>query len=344
MIKTFYQEDIINRLAAIITYGINEGYSYKSIEEHITSSSFVNDLENNKYNIESRIEGVVESTFGISLEKNQADISFKGLFIAESYFKLFLYFHKSFEYIFLYWPLSYFLEKYVIYHEMDFSNLRKDFELRTKEDTLLKKLARDKNIKITDISKLTGINKNTINKYSKDDKYLYAASHENIYKLSILFDTKENIFVSNLSIFLDQSIYLFDKSRQNYRNYLGLYYANYYDSRINETDYVYDKKNNCFISNEGIRIVVVADVLDNLSINALSNIVDSKTYLVIIPSGFLGDDKKLNYLISIDAYEIFVLTQEYAYILKKNCKIEITDTVNRSLIIRAAETSSKNNS
>lgn len=337
MIKSFYQEDIIIRLAALITYGLNEGYSYKSIEEHITSSIFINALENNEYNIESKITKVVELAFDVSLNGRPADISFKGLFFAESYIKLFLFFNKSFEYLFLYWPLSYFAEHYNIYHEMDFSSLRNDFASMVKETTLLKKLAVDRGIKLIEISKLTGINEYTIERYSRDDKYLYGASVDTVYKLATLFSVKENIFTSNLAVYLDQSVYLFDKSNKDYRNYLGLYFANFFDNRINEIDFIYDKNNNYFISKEGVKLVVVTDSLNNLPLTALSKLSDSKTYLVIIPSGFFGGESYFEYLKDINALDVFVLTQEYVYIVKKKTKKEITDTVNRSLIIRAKE-------
>ena len=338
MIKTFYQEDIINRLAAIITYGLNEGYSYKSIEEHLISSSFVNDLEKNKYDIESKIEKVVESTYMVSLNV-EADISFIGLFLAESYFKLFIFYHKSFEYIFLYWPLSSFIERYNVYHEMDFSNLRRDFESKIKQTTLLRKLALERQIKLVEISKLTGINENTIDKYSRDDKNLYSASYENIYKLATLFDVKENIFLSSLAVYLDQSIYLFDETNKDFRNYLGLLFAKYFDSRINGLDFKYDADNNCFKSSSGIKLIVIADVIDNLSIMKLNESLDSKTYLVIIPSGFIGDISKFEYMKSIRSLDVFILTQDSIYIVKKNIKKEITETINRSIIIRAKEAS-----
>ena len=342
MIKTFYQDDIINRLAALFTYGLNNDYSYKSIEEHIVSSSFVNCLENNDYEIESKIETIVETAFNISLNGSQADISFKGLFFAESYLRLFLYFNRSFEYLFLYWPLEVFDEKYGIYHEMDFSNLRRDFQKRVAEVTLLKKLCQARQIKIVDISKLTGINIHTIDRYARDDKYLYSSSHDNIFKLSKLFDVKENIFIANLAVFLDQSIYLSDKSNKDYRNFLGLYFANYYDNRINEFDFTYSKSNNFFISKSGVKLVVVADNLDNLPLPKINEVADKNTYLVLIPSGFFGDYSYFEYLNNANALEVFILTQEYIYMVKKGIKKEITDTINRSLIIRAKEASSSN--
>lgn len=336
MIRTFYQEDIIFRLAAILTYGISNGYSYKSIEEHVISSVLINELEKNEYDINSQIETVVESTYKISLGEKQADISFRGLFLAESYFKLFLHFKKSFEYIFLYWPLSRFIEDYGIYHEMSFSNLRVDFETRVRQTTLLKKLSLDREIKLTDVSKLAGINKNTIDKYCIDDQNLYGASFQNIYKLASLFRVKENIFISKLDVCLDQSIYLFDERYKDYRNYLGLYAVDYFDNRINEKDFTYDKEQNCFHSSNGIKLVVIATALENISVSKLNESLDENTYLVIIPSAFLGNERQLAFLEELNVFEVFVLSQEFVYMLKKRKIKEITDTVNRSLIIRAS--------
>lgn len=336
MIKTFYQNDIINHLAAIITYGLNEGYSFTSIEEHIFFSSFINKLENNEYDIESKTEKIVESTYNISLTK-PVDISFKGLFFAESYFKLFINLNKSFEYIFLYWPLEYFLEKYDIYHEMDFSNLRNDFIKQSNEITIIKKLSKKRQIKLVDISKLTGINANTIDKFSRNDSAIYATSFSNIYKLSKLFAVKENLFIENLGVYLDSSIYIFDKSNEDFKNYLGLYYASYFDNKINENDFEYKKDDNCFLSNNGIKLVVITCNLDDIDTKKISKIANSKTYLVIIPYSFFGDKLQFEYLKNSTALEILVLSQEYVYLIKKKNKKEVTDTINRSLISRAKE-------
>lgn len=339
MIKTFYQDDIINCLAAIITYGLNNEYSYKAIEERIIASTFICDLENNKYDIEIKIEDILEQTYGNLTNKN-VDISFRGLFFAESYVRLFFSFNKSFEYLFLYWPLSMFSNKYDIYHEMDFSNLKNDFIKATKETTLLRKIANERNLKLVEISKLTGININTIDKYSRDDNRLYGASYENIYKLSALLNVKDTLFIPSLAVYLDSSIYLFDKSNKDYRNYLGFYFAYYYDNRISERDFNYDSSNNYFWSYDDLKIIVICDQLNNITIENINRNCDENTYLVLIPSPFFGNETDFNSLASVKALDVFVLTQEYIYIVKKNIKKEITDTINRSLIIRAKESSS----
>ena len=337
MINAFYQDDIINHLAALFSYGLNNGYSCKAIEERISASKFINELENNKYEVESKIEKVVESTYGISLNNAQAEISFKGLFIAMSYFNLFLYFNKSFEYIFLYWPLSNFLHKYDIYHEMDISNLRSDFIRKINKKTLLNALSRDRHLKLIEISKLTGININTVNRYCRSDKHLYEASYKNIYKLSILFGVKVNIFAEKLFVYLDQSVYLFDGFNKDYRNYLGLYFVSYFDKRFDELDFRYDRINNIFIANNNTKIIVISASMDNIDIAKLNQTIDKNTFVVIFPYGYIYDESQFKSFENIDALDVFVLTQEYIYFVKKKKKKEITNVVNDSLIIRAKE-------
>lgn len=334
MIKVFYQNDIIDRLAAIFTYGLNNGYSYETIEERIISSPFVNNLEKNEYDIESKIDKVVESTFGKLV--SPIDISFRGLFLGESYFRLFLYFNKSFEYLFLYWPLSNFVEEYNIYHEMDFSNLRRDFLLQTKETTLLRKLASKKQLKLVEISKLTGININTIDKYSRDDKYLYGASYNNIYKLSSLLKVKENIFLPSLEVYLDKTVFLDRESNNDYKNYLGLFFASCYDKRIGQSDFSYEKEEDCFKSKNGLKVVVISDLLSNLTVEHLNKLSSPDTYLILIPFGLLNQKTNFSYLKEVNAFDIFVLTPDSVYILKENKEKEVTDTINKSLIIRAS--------
>ena len=331
MIKVFYKDDIIKRLGAIFTYGLSLNYSHKIMEERIANSPLVNDLENNEHDIETTLKSVIESTYHVKLMQ-KADITFKGLFFAETYFKLFLTLNKSFNYLFLYWPISRMVEKYDIYHEMDFSNLLTDFNLEVKKMVLLKKLSKEKKIKLSQISKLTGINKNTIDRYAKSDDYLYAASYSAIYKLSSLLKVKANLFVSSLDVYLDQTVYLGDKSNQDYRNYLGLYFANYFDNRIEESDYRYDSKKQFFVSNSGLKISI--SMLDDKIDGYIP--IDNKTYLVIfMPTSTKKDVSVNEKLKSLNAYEIMLVYQDKVSFLKKGIIKEITSTVFKSMVVRA---------
>lgn len=265
--------------------------------------------------------------------------------MAESYIKLFFDFNKSFEYIFLYWPLERFANNYGVYHEMDYSNLRNDFKEAISECTLLKKLAQKVGLKITEISKLTGINANSIDKYSRSDDALYGASNNTLYTLSMLFGVKTNIFATNLSVFLDNSIYLFDKSNDTLRSFLGMYFANYFDKRISEYDFEYQKRDNIFTSKKDKTILKVISINKaNIDIEAINQIADENTYLVIFPHGYF--DYSLDaflFLKETKAKEIMIVTQENAYLIKKRKDKEITDTINRSLTVRAKISSSINN-
>lgn len=334
MIRTFYQDDIINHLAAIFTYGLSKQYSYKAIEEHIISSTFINALENNEYDINHKTKKIVENTYGINNVKD-IDISYIGLFLAESYFKLFIDFNKSFEYIFLYWPLEHFINRYDIYHEMDYSAIKNDFIVSVKETTLIKKIAKDRGIRLIDIPRLTGINRHTINKYVSDDKYLYNSSFITIYRLATLFNVKPNLFINSIGVFLDSSIYLDDDRYLHFRHYLALFFICYYDYRIKEKYFKFDYLNHYLINNDNIKIKVIIDDVNNLVASRIKKEVNDKTYLVIIPTSFFGDITSFKYLKDIEAYDIAVLTQQYIYITKLNKKKEITDTIFRSLYIRA---------
>ena len=343
MIKIFYKNDIINRLSAIITYGVSKGYSYAFIEEKIISSSFVNGLENNYYDIGLSIEDVIEETYKVKLSQ-KADISFKGLFIGESYIRLFFELNKSFEYLFLYWPLSFFIDKYEIYHEMDFSNLKNDFLELSNGTSLLKKLSQKNNLKYVEISKLTGIKLNTIHKYASNDDHLYNASYQIIHALSQLFGVKDNLFIKSLSVYYDQSIYYSDEKNEHLINYLGMMFASYFDSRIDDEYFIYrEEQEKFYYLKDYLELVVFYKNKLEINTEWVNSHADSHTYLVIFSKDSFDEDKlsDFNHLKNINAYEVVVITKEKIFYIKKGMSKDITGVINKFLTIRAKELSDK---
>lgn len=330
MIKSFYKDDIIKHLAAVITYGTNKSYSFSAIEDLIVSSEFINKLENNDYDIDSKSSEIIKQTYKIEKLDN-FDISFKGLFVAESYIKLFFDLNKSFEYLFLYFPLGHLVDTYDVYHEMGFSNLKEDFLSLTIEESLLRKLSKSKNIKLSEITRLTGISENSIKYYAISDSNLFGASFDVLYTLANLFNVKINLFIKSLAIYLDNSVYLFDKSNEDYRNYLGFYFALFYDLSLRENEFTYFNK--CFVSKD-VTIHVVSLKSNELDLKKINELYSENDYLVILMNGF---ESLTNYsfLNKTHLKEIMAITQENIYLVKKNQTKEITDTINRSLIIRA---------
>lgn len=328
MIKSFYQKDIIKRLAAVLTFGINERYSYLSVQERLIASNFINQLEDGEYDINLTCEDVINDVFHLKIDR-LSDISYRGLFLAECYFRLFLTLNRSFAYIFMYWPLSTFVEKYNIYHEMDFSSMLEDFKKEVVSTTLMKKICEIYHVKYTAISALTGISLTTIVKYSRNDIYLYSASYKNIYKLARLFKVKENFFCDNLGVYLDDSSSLSIKNDKDYWNYLGFYIINYYDSRIHENEFIYHNHKFASITDDiEIEVMLQTDKLSLKNIN-------SKTYLV----WFIPNLKHIDYQYfkQCPAYEVMLITPEKIMMVKRNIIRDVLGSVNRLLVSRAKD-------
>ena len=194
-----------------------------------------------------------------------------------------------------------------------------------------------KGIKITELSKLIGLKLNTLKKYSVSDDYLFGASYETIHLLAFVLNVKENIFAQKLGVYLDNTIYLFDETNRDFRNYLGLMYANYYDGRIKEEHFRYNKNNNYFVSQkDNLKLLVLADENDDINVEKINKHSNENTYVVIFPYGFFYSDfQTYEELKTAVAKEVMVVTQEEIYIIKKRVTKEITDTISKSLIMRA---------
>lgn len=336
MIKAFYQDDIAKRLGAILTYGLKGKYSCKAIEERIVASPLVAGLERNYYDPSASVEKAVEDAFDIKLNE-EADISFRALFAAESYLRLFFALRRSFEYLFLYWGLETVLDKYEIYHEMDFSSLKEDFLSLTKKTPLLRKLSLSRHFKLTDVAFLTGISKNTVNKYAQDDRFLYSCSQENAYRLAWLFNTKESLFLPDILVYLDTSVYLSDDSYRDCRNFLGFFYASFFDKRINDKDFSYDVASGLFLSSDLLMKVMVCEA-DKMKKASLDGQTDERTYLVIFPCNILKDDPaSWAELKEAKAYEVFIVGLESVFLLKKGERKDLSETLRRALICKAKE-------
>lgn len=336
MIESKSEKSIIATLSALFSYGLNNRYSYNSVEEYIANSSFINELENCRF-ISPEIGTLCKEVYHLGNEVVSIDVDFESRFYAEVYLYLFFKMQKSFEYLFLYMPLSDLVNNYEALHTADYSKVESVIEERIKNKKLLNRLADKRKIKLTELSSLTGININTIKKYAYSDEKLFSASIENIALLSFALNVKENIFFEHLYVFIDNGAYRFDKTDNNYRNYLGLLFASYYDARIIFTDFRYDKENNIFISKKDKTIIKVFTE-DIRSIN-LDNVIDSSsenTYFIFFDFSWpYYDISQVDYDVLKKSKDVAIINQEYCYILKKHHTGLITDTINRILIMRA---------
>ena len=111
-----------------------------------------------------------------------------------SYYDLHLRLHKSFAYIFLKLPFEKLLDLYPVYHEMDFSALAEFFEEIAKAKTILRLLCESRKVSLSDISRATTVNLNSLKKYNSSDELLLAGSFQNIYKIGQFFDVPLSLF------------------------------------------------------------------------------------------------------------------------------------------------------
>ena len=67
----------------------------------------------------------------------------------------------------------------------------------------------------------------------------------------------------------------------------------------------------------------------------INSISDKDTYVVVFPTGFYYGFSSYENVDEINAIDVMLVTQEDVFIVKKEAKKEITDTISRSLIILA---------
>lgn len=336
MIEASYYSYIEEALAYLLEYGLSNRYSFGAIEEIIVKSSLISGLEDNDFNASLIPEDYVAQAYGVE-KVGRLDLSYETLFYAQGYLDLFFRFRKSFGYLFLYLPLEYFVEHYDAFHEMDISKLEDHFMEATKKTPLLKKLLESRDIKLTELSILCDINIHSLHKYVQKDEHLYKASFATIYALYKALRVSPNIFVPNLYVFLDNGAFRFDQEDVAYRNRLGLLFAAYFDPCIQKDHYQYDAKNGCILTRKGkLNIKVLIEDYSSYDLETLKAAGDKDTYLILYDYSF-GDHNwdELKPLGDLGYAEVFLIGQEYVYILGKKRKKFISATVYQMLVAQA---------
>ena len=102
--------------------------------------------------------------------------------------------NKPLSYILLKLPFNELIDYYDIYHEMDNSSILERFTQIEKEATIIGLLCKYYPCTLNKLSESTKISINTIKKYSKDDKYLYSGSFQNIYLIAEFFNVNYSLF------------------------------------------------------------------------------------------------------------------------------------------------------
>ena len=191
-------EKIRDTFSRLFVLGIKEKVNLYSFTYMLLKSKYVAQIEKNEY--DEIFNKPVDVLFYLITGFNVSEESSFGIYndaywCGQNYFDLHYRLNKSFEYIFLKFPLEHMINVYSIFHEMDFSSLVEHFKQKEKEKTILRLLCERDKCSLTDVSKKTGININTLKKINIDDEYLYNASFQIVSKIMIFFDVSFLLFV-----------------------------------------------------------------------------------------------------------------------------------------------------
>lgn len=351
-------DNISSLLSNVFFYGFSHGYSSSTIEEKILKNTYISDLESgdSSFLIRETSDRILKSFFELNVtDDDLLKTNPLSLWLGEVYTKIFFTFNKSFSFIFLYLPLSKLEEMFDLYHEMDFSQILNYFSSLEKKDSILRLLLKKRRISAKELSALTGINFNTIVTFTRDNKFIYNAKFDSIYKISQILKVNINLFTKNINNYSDSSMFEFDKTNVKYRSYLGLNLASYFSTDLEKREYVFNEEINQFTSGTNIlktfftSIRNDADDNESLGLNEeIKDIVDG--YAKTVPSSL----RKNHILVIFEYNQTSVLAKSYLSLLNygfekvfiinsKNviCIGEqywigfITDTIKNAMINRA---------
>lgn len=259
MIKVSSLGVLYDYLARIIYFGKVNNYSNGYIEERISSSFFIEELEKSSddFLYSDNIDDLIHDIYPFYRGKDYDYSAINPLFlwIGEAYIRLFFKHHKAMEYVFLYIPLIDMINLFDLYHELDWSQLHNYFVSKTKEKTLLSKLIERKGISINKLAQLTNISVNTIAYYCKDDNHMYEAKYSYVNLIALALKVNIRIFLKEVNNYTYSGSYEFDKNNYLYRNYLGLYICSYYSLEVERRNYVYNPDKGLFEYDNGYLLV-----------------------------------------------------------------------------------------
>ena len=247
MINYYSVELLYELFESVFSVAINKKIRFETLEKLIVDSKVTELLEKGDDSFLQRytIDELLEQIYGLKIDENDLLNHYTNAkWIAEAYINLFLKYSKSFEYLFLYINIEKMFELFVFYHEQDISQLYVYFETVTKKKSLLSMLRKKASLTNFEISSITGISVNTLEKYSKKDEYIYKASFENIYLLSVVFGVRPNIFAKKLLI---DTYEIENNVNSNLFDSLGLFYLTFYDKKYLKGDFKFDKENKRYV-------------------------------------------------------------------------------------------------
>ncbi len=287
----------------IIGYGLNNKYSFDSIEEFISYSDMFARLERSDSSFLTERTINQEIAFIYKLQNSVDELPGMNsilLWIGQAYMRLFFHFHKSIYYVFLYIPIEEMISLYSLYHEMDWNQLFDYFNEQTSKITLLRKLLDKKKLSVNKLAQLSNISEATVRYYTLSDSNIYEAKYVYIDAIALALKVNTNVFLKNVHNYVDDGRYQVSKEDPLFRSYLGLYLTSYYCGDVNNRKYEYDSINNIFKYDDKYLKVIWTETAQFADMTtgknpSISRVLDE--FLLNIPRGF-----RENYVVVVFEY------------------------------------------
>lgn len=182
-----YFYDYAALLTRVLSIGYKKEYTTSSIERLISYSSYFQQVEKDKYILAPIIteKDLINSFYPDLVDEiNKYQIFVQCMWAAESYLKIQGKTGLTFECIFLYIPLAKMYQYFPVYHEMDFSQIEKEFERLYKEESALSKIIEKYGYTLGEISNNVGISYQTLYSLKKRRRDIKKINVELAHKLA----------------------------------------------------------------------------------------------------------------------------------------------------------------
>lgn len=197
-----YLTKYIDTFGYVISRSIEENYSLQYIENMISHSRFIEEIE------QSNITTIAFS----SSEKIYHDVfplrDNPGYFydpynqygwISNIYIHLFLHYQITFELMFMIFPIQKMLELYKLYHEMDLKQIYSLFE-ETVQYSYLDNILKYKHISVSELSDKSGISFGTINALRYNKRDISKLESQKLFKISKALNIKMTSLLTSLEL------------------------------------------------------------------------------------------------------------------------------------------------
>lgn len=308
MITKYDEFDLFDYFSYIFCYGLKHRYSFSFIENRISNSRYIKEIENQNtcsFLNETKIADVIKDIYELSeLPTDYLGFDTESMWISEAYFRIFFKFKKSFSFIFLYLSLSKMSDLFPLYHEMDWTQLYDCYVIQVNSRSLLKTVLSKKHLSINKLSQLTGISPNTLISYL-DDRRLKEAKFDYIYKIANTLELDLNMFVERLNINLVAGQTDLNPNEEGSYKLIKCLIS-YYKDEIAKRKYVYDKNLGYMVDEKGHNLMLFTT--SNYRVENSENIINKEALSII---------EKCNKKIAIeDRPKYVVVIMEYNMISK----------------------------